>query len=144
MRDKKNLLIGTVASQAGVNPKTIRYYEQLGLLPAPARTEAGYRLYSAEVLKRLSFIKKAQNLGLRLSEIKDILGVYDYGRSPCPHLQALFKQKIDEINQKVSELLSLKGELNRLLAQWDGASGSAERPDTTICPHVNKTGEVEA
>jgi DNA-binding transcriptional MerR regulator len=83
-RDRVNhwLKSGEVASHMGMPLKTIRYYEEIGLLaPATTRSESGYRLFTSEVLNRLAFIKRAQSLGLSLSEIKEILEVHDSGRT---------------------------------------------------------------
>ncbi|HBL11466.1 MAG TPA: heavy metal-responsive transcriptional regulator, partial [Cyanobacteria bacterium UBA11162] len=74
------LKIGDVSSQTGLSVKTIRYYEEMGLLaPTTTRSESGYRLFTPQALKRLAFIKRAQSLGLSLSEIHEILEVYDSG-----------------------------------------------------------------
>ncbi len=71
--------IGVVAKESGVPIKTIRYYEELGLLKASGRTEGGFRLFNTDVLARLHFIKRAQSLGLTLAEIKEFLNVHDEG-----------------------------------------------------------------
>lgn len=78
--------IGPIAKESGVPIKTIRYYEELGLLQAVDRTEGGYRLFDASVFDRLSFIKRAQSLGLSLAEIKEFLDVHDQGDLPCDHV----------------------------------------------------------
>ncbi len=75
--------IGSVAKESGLPIKTIRYYDELGLLKTCGRNERGYRLFDASVFNRLSFIKRAQSLGLSLAEIKEFLDVHDQGNFPC-------------------------------------------------------------
>ena len=96
--------IGAIAREAGVPIQTLRYYEQRGLLPKPQRNLSGYRLYNQEVVDRLQFIKKAQNLGLRLEDIKKILDLADRGRCPCGHVQHLLKLRLQELNRKIADL----------------------------------------
>ena len=96
--------IGIIAKHAGVPIKTIRYYEEVGLLPKPARTTSRYRLYAPKIVDRLQFIKKAQSLGLRLEDIKEILELADRGRCPCGHVQRLLKFRLRELNQKIADL----------------------------------------
>ncbi len=83
------LFIGKVAERAGMNPGTIRYYEAMGLLPKPQRGHNRYRIYSADAVELLQFIRKAQGLGFHLSEIKQLVGLRRTGREPCGHMQAL-------------------------------------------------------
>lgn len=82
--DRSRLMrIGELAAELGLNPKTIRYYEEIGLLPEPRRTQAGYRLYDAADRERLRFILKAKAVGLTLEEIKLVLDVRSNGQPPC-------------------------------------------------------------
>jgi DNA-binding transcriptional MerR regulator len=83
IQDKQLLLIGQVTEKSGIPIRTIPYYESLGLIQSSARTEGVYRQFTADVLTRLAFIKRAQHLGLSLEEIRDILKVYDHGKPPC-------------------------------------------------------------
>ncbi|MBI3009485.1 MAG: heavy metal-responsive transcriptional regulator [Candidatus Omnitrophica bacterium] len=96
--------IGALAKQVGVPIKTIRYYEDVGLLPKPIRTASGYRLYAPDTTDRLYFIKKAQSLGLRLEDVKEILDLADRGRCPCGHVQHLLKLRLQELNRKIADL----------------------------------------
>jgi DNA-binding transcriptional MerR regulator len=82
------LKIGKVADRSGISVKTIRYYEDIGLLaPIVKRSESGYRLFSSQILNRLAFIKRAQSLGFSLSEIQEILNVHDITQTICPNIQ---------------------------------------------------------
>src|SRR6266566_6256771 len=80
--------IGVLAAQAGITAKTIRFYEDTGLMPAPARTPAGYRDYPAGAAARLAFIRDAQAAGLSLAEIRSILAIRDDGQAPCQHVRS--------------------------------------------------------
>jgi MerR family transcriptional regulator, copper efflux regulator len=126
-------LIGWVAKESGVPIKTIRYYEELGLLKTSGRTEGGFRIFSSDVLARLNFIKRAQRLGLSLAEIKDFLDIYDRGELPCEHVQVKLSEKISQIEQQIQQLQILKLELQGLLSGWETIP---ENPEQTICPII--------
>lgn len=128
--------IGLVAKESGVPIKTIRYYEELGLLKASDRTEGGFRLFDADVFTRLNFIKRAQSLGLSLSEIKEFLDVHDQGELPCDHIEINLKDKIVGIARQIEQLQILKLELEGLLSGWETVP---EIPKNTICPIIERT-----
>ena len=134
-QDQKPLLIGQVTALSGVPIRTIRYYESLGLLKSSGRTEGGFRQFSSDILMRLSFIKRAQTLGLSLQEISEILQVYDGGKPACDEIQQKLKDKILEINRQIEQLLTLRGELRGLLSGWDSLT---TKPEDTICPIIQK------
>ena len=108
--------IGEVAAQVGLNPKTIRYYEEIGVLPPPQRTPAGYRLYTAATRARLQFIGQAKAVGLTLGEIRDILTLKHTGQIPCPHVLALVAEKIAAIDTQLRTLGDMRQELVTLQA----------------------------
>jgi MerR family copper efflux transcriptional regulator len=117
------LKIGELAARAGVSRDTIRFYEREALLPEPARTPAGYRLYRPEALGHLAFIKQAQALGFSLAEIREVLGGYhDVGE--CRHVEQLLAQKIRELDQKVRAIQSLRDTLSANLAACKAALAS--------------------
>jgi MerR family transcriptional regulator, copper efflux regulator len=125
--------IGIVAKESGVPIKTIRYYEELGLLKSSGRTEGGFRLFNSDVLERLHFIKRAQSLGLSLSEIKEFLNVHDGGELPCEHIKIKLEDKVKAIDEQIQQLLILRQELSGLLSGWE------IKPDdshSTICPII--------
>lgn len=129
-------LIGNVAKSSGVPIKTIRYYEELGLLKSSARTEGGFRLFNSDVLERLHFIKRAQSLGLSLSEIKEFLNVHDGGELPCEHIKIKLEDKIKAIDEQIQQLLILRHELSGLVSGWETIP---ENPEKTICPIIERT-----
>ncbi|PSF32937.1 heavy metal-responsive transcriptional regulator [Aphanothece hegewaldii CCALA 016] len=124
--------IGLVAKESSVPIKTIRYYEELGLLKASGRTEGGYRLFDSDVFSRLNFIKRAQKLGLSLSEIKEFLEVHDGGHLPCDQVKIKLSEKIAEIEQQIEQLQILKRELQGLLDRED----LAQDDEALICPII--------
>ncbi len=129
------LFIGKVAAQAGANPKTIRYYETIGLLPRPARGANRYRLYSQEVVEVLRFIKKAQALGLTLAEIKEIVNVRRRGEAPCLHVRDLLERKIAALDQQLKELLTLRQKLAHLLAR-SRRERKRDESRAIVCPDI--------
>jgi len=131
-----NYFIGAVATQAGVPIKTIRYYEDVGLLPTPSRTASGYRLYSPDSADRLRFIKKAQNLGLRLDEIKEILDLADRGRCPCGHVQTFLKTRLHELQQKIADLRLIERRVKQAVRQ--GCPPNFKPRGKAICPTIQR------
>ena len=131
--ENKPLLIGQVTSLSGIPIRTIRYYESLGLLQSSGRTEGGFRQFSSDVLTRLAFIKRAQNLGLSLEEIRDILQVYDQGQPPCGEIKEKLQEKLLQIDQQIQQLLTLRSEIGELLSGWKNRD--YQRKDT-ICPII--------
>jgi len=128
------LKIGEVAARAGVGSMTIRFYESRGVLAPPARGENGYRLYSLETVDVLRFIKQAQGLGLTLDEIKKIVAIRQGGRPPCAHVHALLKQKAEELERKLDDLLRLQKRIRQSLAAW----GRTARRNAAVCPHIEQ------
>jgi DNA-binding transcriptional MerR regulator len=129
-------LIGSVAKESGVPIKTIRYYEELGLITASGRTEGGFRLFNSDVLARLNFIKRAQNLGLSLLEIKEFLDVHDEGNLPCEHIKSKLQDKVIAIDNQIQQLLILRQELSGLLSGWKMMPKNFEQ---TICPIIEQS-----
>lgn len=106
--------IGELAARAEVNPKTIRFYEQRGLLPDPARLPSGYRDYGAEDERRLGFIKSAQRLGLSLAEIGEILAFKERGERPCNYVLSVLQAQLVDIDRRIGELVRLRADLANL------------------------------
>ena len=113
--------IGELAKTAGVTPDTIRYYEREGLLPSPQRTESGYRDYGHGVLDDLQFIKKAQALGLKLSDVREVLEISSGGKPPCEHVRATVSARLVEVEQRLRELRALRATLRETLERVDRA-----------------------
>lgn len=109
------MLIGDAARRSGVPPKTMRYYEDIGLLDPPERSPSGYRHYDDQVLERLAFIRSSQALGLSLGEIRSIIALRDGGVTPCSHVLELVQRRSSEIDQTIRDLKALKADLGQLL-----------------------------
>lgn len=117
--------IGELAEAAGTTTKTLRFYEQKGLLPAPERTAADYRVYSGEAVARIDFIHRGQTAGLTLAQIKQILDVRDRGQAPCEHVRDLLDSRLSEIQQQIAHLSVLR---EAIASRRDNASHP--EPDT--------------
>ncbi|XFA72993.1 heavy metal-responsive transcriptional regulator [Thermosynechococcaceae cyanobacterium Okahandja] len=127
--------IGAVSRQSGLSIQTIRYYAELGLLKTQGRTAGGYRLFGEDVFVRLHFIKRAQRLGLTLTDIKELLDIYDGGKMPCDRVKEKLSQKVTEIEQQIEQLHLLKQELQGLLRGWPAMPTP---PQSTICPVLQR------
>jgi DNA-binding transcriptional MerR regulator len=111
--------IGHLADQLGINPKTIRYYEQIGLIPLAPRTSGGYREYGGTDAERLTFIRTAQRLGLSLDEVREILSLRDLGERPCAYVRDVIDEQIRSVDSRIGELRTLRRELRELRAAAD-------------------------
>ena len=114
------LLIGELAERTGVSAATIRYYESLGLLRPPARSNAGYRRYSDDAIQQVTFIRKAQALGFSLEEIVEILKLTRAGRAPCEHVLSLAQQHLVAVDERIKQLQTFREQLATEVEKWDG------------------------
>lgn len=117
--------IGEVAERAGVTTKTVRYYEEIGLLPLAERTSSGYRSYDSATVERLRFIRDAQTAGLSLGDIASILELKEQGRRSCEHTRALLRRQIDEIDLQIERLQHARNDLVELVDRADQADPAA-------------------
>jgi DNA-binding transcriptional MerR regulator len=106
--------IGELAARSEVSTKTIRYYEEAGLLPHPARTGGGYRDYDEPAVQRLAFVRAGQSIGLTLGEIREVLAFRDRGDAPCEHVASLIQQHADDLAERIAAMVSMQRELLRL------------------------------
>jgi DNA-binding transcriptional MerR regulator len=111
----EKLTIGKLALATGTKVETIRYYEQIGLLPAPARSAANYRHYEAEHLRRLSFIRRARDLGFSIDQVRELMGLADRRDQSCQAVDVIANQHRDMITRKIADLTALAGELDALI-----------------------------
>lgn len=106
--------IGMVAHELGINPKTIRYYEEIELIPKAQRTETGYRVYDQADIERLAFILRARALDFSLDDIGEILALREIGETPCLYVTELVQQQIAAIDDKIAALTQLQRELEKI------------------------------
>ena len=114
------LTIGKLGLAARVKVPTIRYYEQIGLLPDPDRSAGNQRLYSHATLDRLSFIRHARDLGFTLEAIRDLLSLSDRPDQSCAAADAIAKAQLAEVESRLARLTALKAELERMVVQCAG------------------------
>lgn len=129
------LTIGKLAAQTSVPPSKIRYYEKVGVLPAPERTPSGYRAYGEEAVARLEFLQRGKLLGLSLAELGELLRAADEGC--CDAAEPLMVQrlgdKLVEVDRKLAELQVLRAELDRAVRRLERAARPATRDATLAC-----------
>ncbi len=112
----REMAIGEAARRSGVKVPTIRYYEQVGLLPAPPRTEGNRRLYDNADVRRLAFIRHARELGFDVEAIRTLLVLQDDPGQPCSAADSIARGRLAEVEQRIASLLALKAELERMVA----------------------------
>lgn len=100
--------IGEAAEAAGLTAKTLRFYEDRGLLPEPDRSANGYRDYGTETVTRLEFIRRSRTAGLTLNQISEILRIRDTGQAPCAHVHELLAAQLTDLDQRIAELVALR------------------------------------
>lgn len=131
--------IGTLARRSGVPTKTIRYYESVGLIEAPARSDNGYRVYDEEAVRTLSFVRKSRELGFPLDEVRCLLSLWHDKQRSSGEVRALAQARIQDIDARIHELQRLRDELGHLVQACHGDN----RPECPILdalePHTERT-----
>ena len=122
--------IGQLSERTECKIETIRYYEKIGLLPEPGRSDGGYRIYDEGHLKRLSFIRRSRELGFTIDEIRGLLKLVDGGNYTCSDVKTITMEHVESIRQKIADLKKLEKTLSRIASQCAG--------DTTPeCPIID-------
>lgn len=111
---------GELAKRSGCNIETIRYYERIGLLPNPPRSENGFRCYDNSHLTRLMFVRRARGLGFTLDEVHDLLRLVDGGHYTCAQVQELALAHVEEIQNKIEDLRRMESALKEMAKQCSG------------------------
>lgn len=124
------LPIGEASRQTGVNIETIRYYERIGVMPKPVRTEGGHRAYDADQVKRLAFIKRSRELGFSLAEIRALLDLVDTGSYTCSEVHDMTTKHLATVRKKVADLRRLERVLKEMTAECN-------RGDVPECPIID-------
>jgi MerR family transcriptional regulator, mercuric resistance operon regulatory protein len=112
--------IGALSKRTGSNVETIRYYERIGLLPFPARSAGGYRLYGDEHLKRLTFVRRARTLGFSIDEVRRLLHLADHRRRPCAEVRVLAAAHLADVRAKIADLQAMERALAETVARCAG------------------------
>lgn len=120
--------IGEASRAVKLPAKTIRYYEEIGLVIPGTRTSSGYRTYSETELHKLRFVQRARSLGFAIAECRELLDLYEDRERASANVQAIAMRRIDELDQKTLELLGIRGALSELVEKCHGN----ERPDCPI------------
>jgi MerR family copper efflux transcriptional regulator len=126
--NRESLTIGKLAREAGINLETVRYYERRGLLPKPPRTASGYRLFPADATLRLRFIRRSQELGFSLKEIRELLALRVSPRTTSAEIRKRTEVKIADIEQKIKSLESMRKSLRKLTSACAGCGPISECP----------------
>ncbi|PKP94913.1 MAG: MerR family transcriptional regulator [Alphaproteobacteria bacterium HGW-Alphaproteobacteria-16] len=126
--------IGELARATSTKVETIRFYEKIGLLPAPARTGANYRAYDQNQLARLSFVRRARDLGFTLDQIRGLLALSDDRDQSCSAVDTVARQHVSEIDRKITDLRALRRELQEMLDQCSQETVSTCRIIESLAP----------
>jgi len=132
--------IGQAAKLSGVSAKMIRHYEEVGLLPAPARTDSGYRQYAGRDVHTLRFIRQARDLGFSIRQIGDLVGLWQNRKRPSRSVKALAEAHIQALDEKAQELLAMKATLEHLVHCCNGD----DRPECPILELLSAEADEES
>lgn len=140
------MTVSKLGEAVGASADTLRYYERIGLLPTPARTPAGYRVYGPDAVDRMAFIKGAQRLGLRLEEIRQLLSIKDGGVCPCGHTRELLERRAAQLEEEMAAMARVRDEISRMLDELGAGEATRSRCDDLLQigarrPHLTKGGE---
>ena len=127
--------IGELATATGTTTKTLRFYEESGLLPPTDRAANGYRDYGPEALSRLDFIRRGRAAGLSLAQIREVIDIRDAGEAPCHHVYQLLTARLLDVNRQIADLEALRAALVRRRDHAEKADPSSCAADT-VCRYV--------
>lgn len=133
---KEALTIGALATATATKIETIRYYERIGLLPKPARTPGNYRAYDQTHLARLSFVRRARDLGFSIDAVRDLLRLDDQKRRQCSSVGPIANKHLAEVERKIADLNALRRELRRLMNQCESGAITGCRVIETLSPRA--------
>lgn len=134
------LNIGELATAAETPAATIRYYEKIGLLTLPPRTSGNYRRYGADDLARLTFVRRARDIGFSIDQVRNLLDLSDHREQDCCTVDMLTQQHLATIEQKIADLTALKQQLSLLLASCHGGTVANCRIIDALTPRLSSGG----
>jgi len=127
-----SLSIGFVARQTGCTVPTIRYYEEIGLLPAAARTDAGQRHYGHDAVRRLTFIRRCRDFGFPIEQVRELVGLVEDPQRPCVEARDIAATRLAEVRDKLAELRALEESLSAFVVSCSTACAGGAAVDCTI------------
>ena len=134
------IAIGRLSKHTGTNIETIRYYERVGLLPAPARSPGGYRLYGPDHLKRLNFIRRARTLGFSIGEVRTLLRLADERKRPCAEVRVVAEAHLSDVRAKMADLRRMERVLRATVAKC----AQGRRSDCAVIEALYRNGSTVA
>lgn len=120
MTQRSGFTIGELAKATGTQAETVRYYERIGLLPAPGRSSGNYRVYGAKDIERAAFVKRGRDLGFAIDEIRTLLALADQKERECGEIDAIAREHLADVERKIADLERLARELRHLIGQCGG------------------------
>lgn len=138
MRDAFSMTIGRLAEATGIRVETVRWYEKVGLLPAPERSPGNYRLYGPEHLRRLSFIRRGRALGFTVEQIRDLLALSDDRNRSCGEVDTIARAHLADVERKLADLTQLAAELREVIDRC----GCGNVADCRIIEALSPSGEL--
>ena len=137
VKNLQSFTIGRLSRETGCKIPTIRYYEQIGLLPEPGRSAGNQRVYGQQHLSRLAFIRHSRELGFSQAEIRQLLDLSDNPEQPCAEVNAIAQRHLDEVNLRIDRLQALKAELERMIHACQGGKVGNCRVIDTLSDHAH-------
>ena len=138
-RTLDGLHVADLAKEAGVTPATIRYYSRAGLLHAKRDPNNDYRYFSPADVNRVQFIRKAQELGLKIADIRSIFASVEEGKAPCGKVETLVRERLEAIKRQIDELRATRDRISSAITEWE-ENGSLSNEEARFCPLIEKLG----
>ena len=140
MSPSASLSIGVLARQTGCTVPTIRYYEEIGLLPAGPRTDAGRRVYSGATVRRLTFIRRCRDFGFSLEQVRELVGLVDEPDRPCTEVRDVAARHLAQLRERLAELQALERSMSSFVSSCDMACAGGAAVDCTILEDLASAG----
>ena len=144
MNTTASISIGLLARQAGCSVPTIRYYEEIGLLPSVPRTDGGRRAYGAATVRRLSFIRRCRDFGFSIEQVRELVGLVDEPRRPCVEVREVAARHLAQVRDKLDELQALERSMAAFIGSWDTACAGGAADDCTVLEGLASPGNGSA
>lgn len=142
MNTTASISIGLLARQAGCTVPTIRYYEEIGLLPAVPRTEGGRRVYGTVTVRRLSFIRRCRDFGFSIEQVRELVGLVDEPSRPCVEVREVAAKHLAQVRDKLAELQALERNMAAFVCSCDTACAGGAAVDCTILEDLASPGDT--